>query len=95
MIGTCDQSDEFLLVQMSAIMFKLYVLEVKRIRLEHVSYFRNFKWLFQIKCVTNTSVASSQGNVVSLDFFHDIDSDIDILRRRVLRAIKKRRTDIW
>ena len=50
MIGTCDQSDEFLLVQMSAIMFKLYVLEVKRIRLEHVSYFRNYKWSFQIIC---------------------------------------------
>ena len=37
MIGTCDQSVEFLLVQTSATMFKLFVSEVKILRLEHVS----------------------------------------------------------
>ena len=51
MIGTCDQSDEFLLVQMSATMFKLFVSEVKILRLEHVSIDFATAWSYSYDCV--------------------------------------------
>ena len=50
MIGTCDQSDEFLLVQMSATMFKLFVSEVKILRLEQVSIDFATAWSYSYDC---------------------------------------------
>ena len=51
MIGTCDQSNEFLLVHMSASMFKLSVIEVRIVRLEHVSIDFAAAWSYLVVCV--------------------------------------------
>ena len=50
MIGTCDQSKEFLLVHVSASMFKLSVIEVRIVRLEHVSINFAAAWLYLVIC---------------------------------------------
>ena len=50
MIGTCDQSNEFLLVHMSASMFKLSVIEVRIVRLEHVSIDFAAAWSYLVVC---------------------------------------------
>ena len=50
MIGTCDQSNEFLLVHVSASMFKLSVIEVRIVRLEHVSIDFAAEWSYLVVC---------------------------------------------
>ena len=52
MIGTCDQSNEFLLVQVSASMLKLSVIEVRIVRLEHVSIDFAAEWSYLVVCGT-------------------------------------------
>ena len=57
MIGTCDQSNEFLLVHMSASMFKLSVIEVRIVRLEHVSIDFAAAWSYLVVCVVFLELA--------------------------------------
>ena len=60
MIGTCDQSNEFLLVHMSASMFKLSVIEVRIVRLEHVSIDFAAAWSYLVVCELSLPVLAGQ-----------------------------------
>ena len=64
MIGTCDQSNEFLLVHVSASMFKLSVIEVRIVRLEHVSIDFAAAWSYSIVCAPPALTLGVNTNLV-------------------------------